>query len=57
MLESLVVRFLLVLLGFGLVFGVLGRSAVAALLAGELLLMWVVARTVLFFGERRWGGA
>jgi len=35
----------------------LGRSLVAALLAGELLLVWVVARTVLFFGERRWGGA
>ena len=57
MLESLIVRFLLALLGFGLVFGVLGRSAVAVLLAGELLLVWVVVRTALFIGERRQGGA
>lgn len=57
MLESLILRFFLALIGFGLVFGVLGRSAIVALLAGELFLVWVVARIYLFFAERRQDGA
>ena len=44
-------------LGFGLIFGVLGRSVIAALLAGELFLVWVAVRIFLFFDGHRRSGA